>query len=69
MPCHQKNKTVPYDEDNIFKKIIAGDVPSYKIFETEHALAFLDAFPMAKGHALLIPKATGYVRRLKPTKE
>lgn len=51
---------VPYDEDNIFKKIIAGDVPCYKIFETDHALAFLDAFPMAKGHALLIPKATGY---------
>ena len=51
---------IPYDDDNVFKKIIAGTVPSYKIFETEHALAFLDAFPMAKGHALLIPKATGY---------
>jgi hypothetical protein len=31
-----------------------------QIFETEHALAFLDAFPMARGHSLLIPKATGY---------
>ena len=51
---------IPYDEDNVFKKIIAGTIPSYKIFETEHALAFLDAFPMAKGHSLLIPKATGY---------
>ena len=51
---------IPYDDDNVFKKIIAGTIPSYKIFETEHALAFLDAFPMAKGHALLIPKAEGY---------
>ena len=37
-----------------------GAIPSYKIFETEHALAFLDAFPGAKGHCLLIPKAKGY---------
>ena len=51
---------IPYDDDNVFKKIIEGTIPSYKIFETEHALAFLDAFPMAKGHALLIPKAEGY---------
>ena len=43
----------------MFKKIIEGTVPSYKIFETEHALAFLDAFPMVKGHSLLVPKATG----------
>ena len=32
-----------------------------QLFETEHALAFLDAFPMAKGHALLVPKAPGCV--------
>ena len=51
---------IHYDDDNVFKKIIAGTIPSYKIFETEHALAFLDAFPMAKGHSLLIPKAEGY---------
>ena len=31
-------------------------MPSYKIFETEHTLSFLDAFPMTPGHALLIPK-------------
>lgn len=58
--CRLALRPVPYDENNVFKKIIAGDIPSYKIFETEHALAFLDAFPMAKGHALLVPKATGY---------
>ena len=47
---------IPYDDENVFAKIIDGKIPSYKIFETEHALAFLDAFPMAKGHALLVPK-------------
>ena len=39
---------IPYDDDNVFKKIVEGTIPSYKIFETEHALAFLDAFPMCK---------------------
>ena len=51
---------IAYDEGNIFAKIIAGDIPCFKIFETEHALAFLDAFPSAEGHSLLIPKASGY---------
>ncbi|EEH54719.1 uncharacterized protein MICPUCDRAFT_20089 [Micromonas pusilla CCMP1545] len=51
--------SIPYDDDNVFKKIIEGVIPCYKIFETEHALAFLDAFPMAPGHALLVPKTTG----------
>lgn len=41
---------------NIFAKILAGEIPSYKIFETEHALAILDAFPITPGHALLLPK-------------
>ena len=39
----------------------AARPPFAQLFETEHALAFLDAFPMAKGHALLIPKAPGCV--------
>mgnify|MGYP000082252021 FL=1 len=50
----------PYDPNNIFAKILRKEIPSYMIFETEHAYAFLDAFPMAKGHSLLIPKAPGY---------
>ena len=41
----------------IFKKIINGEMPCYKIFETEHSLAFLDAFPITPGHSLLVPKA------------
>mgnify|MGYP002849474831 CR=1 FL=1 len=46
-----------YDPENIFAKIIRGEIPCHKIFETEHVLAILDAFPMAEGHALLLPKA------------
>lgn len=41
---------------SIFTKIIQGEIPSYKIKEDEHFLAFLDAFPIAKGHVLVIPK-------------
>ncbi|HNP23588.1 MAG TPA: HIT family protein [Panacibacter sp.] len=40
----------------IFSKIIAGEIPSYKIAENEKFFAFLDIFPMAKGHVLVIPK-------------
>ncbi|MEO6550908.1 MAG: HIT family protein [Ferruginibacter sp.] len=40
----------------IFSKIIAGQVPSYKIHENEHFFAFLDISPMAKGHVLVVPK-------------
>lgn len=39
------------------RKILDGDIPSTKIFETEHSLAILDAFPSTPGHSLLIPKA------------
>lgn len=40
----------------IFSKIIAGEIPSYKISENEKFYAFLDIFPMAKGHVLVVPK-------------
>lgn len=40
----------------LFSKIIAGEIPSYKIAEDEHFFAFLDIFPMVKGHVLVIPK-------------
>lgn len=43
--------------DCIFCKIVAGDIPSKKIFEDEAHLAFLDIFPASKGHSLVIPKA------------
>jgi histidine triad (HIT) family protein len=41
---------------SIFSKIIAGDIPSYKIAEDEYFYAFLDIFPLAEGHVLVVPK-------------
>lgn len=41
---------------SIFTKIINGEIPSYKIAEDEHFIAFLDAMPLVKGHTLVIPK-------------
>lgn len=41
----------------IFSKIIAGEIPSYKIAENDKFFAFLDIFPMAEGHVLIVPKA------------
>ncbi len=41
---------------SIFSKIIAGEIPSYKIKEDENFLAFLDVFPLVKGHVLVVPK-------------
>ncbi|RAJ85961.1 histidine triad (HIT) family protein [Chitinophaga dinghuensis] len=40
----------------IFSKIIRGEIPSYKIAENDHFYAFLDIFPLVKGHTLVIPK-------------
>ncbi len=47
---------------SIFTKIVNGEIPSYKIAETDKFLAFLDVFPLAKGHVLVIPKKeTDYI--------
>ena len=47
---------------SIFSKIVTGEIPSYKIAESENFLAFLDIFPLAKGHTLVIPKKeTDYI--------
>ncbi|MFP6850227.1 MAG: HIT family protein [Pseudomonas sp.] len=45
-----------YDPQNIFAQIIRGDAPCYKLYEDEDVLAFLDVFPQAYGHTLVIPK-------------
>lgn len=44
------------DEDCIFCKIVAGEIPSHKIYEDDNFLAFLDIFPRAPGHVQVIPK-------------
>jgi histidine triad (HIT) family protein len=46
-----------YDPNNIFAKILRGELPSYKIYEDDKAMAFLDIMPRAPGHALVLPKA------------
>lgn len=46
----------------IFSKIITGEIPCYKVAENDHFLAFLDLFPLRKGHVLVIPKKeTDYI--------
>ncbi len=44
------------NQDCIFCKIVAGEIPCFKIYETENVLSFLDIGPVNKGHALVIPK-------------
>lgn len=46
-----------YDSNNIFAKILRGELPSYKVYEDDKALAFLDIMPRAPGHTLVLPKA------------
>jgi diadenosine tetraphosphate (Ap4A) HIT family hydrolase len=48
--------TQPYDPNNIFAKILRGEIPSKKVYEDEHALAFHDINPQAPHHILVIPK-------------
>jgi histidine triad (HIT) family protein len=45
-----------YNPDNVFAKILRGELPCFKIYEDEHSLAFMDIMPQADGHALVIPK-------------
>ena len=47
-----------YDPDNIFARILRGDMPSAKVWEDEHVLAFMDVFPQSEGHVLIIAKAS-----------
>ena len=46
-----------YDRNNVFARIVRGEVPAHKVFEDEHTLAFMDVMPQADGHTLVIPKA------------
>ena len=48
--------TEPYDPNNIFAKILRGEIPAKKVFEDDHALAFHDIAPQAPQHILVIPK-------------
>lgn len=45
-----------YDPNNIFAKILRGEIPNHTVYEDEHTLAFMDVMPQARGHVLVIPK-------------
>ncbi|MBC8013678.1 MAG: HIT family protein [Methyloceanibacter sp.] len=47
-----------YDENNVFAKVLRGEIPCHKIYEDEDTLAFLDIMPRTEGHALVITKET-----------
>jgi histidine triad (HIT) family protein len=48
--------THPYDNDNIFAKILRGEIPAHKIYEDNDTFAFMDIMPRGAGHCLVIPK-------------
>jgi len=47
-----------YDDNNLFAKILRGEIPAVKVYEDSEVLAFMDIFPQAHGHVLIIPKNT-----------
>ncbi len=46
-----------YDDNNIFAKILRGEMPSHKVYENDDFIAFMDVMPQAPGHTLVVPKA------------
>ena len=47
----------PYDDGNVFAKILRDEMPAYRVYEDDETLAFMDIMPRADGHVLVIPKA------------
>src|SRR5690606_3616497 len=54
----EERSFMAYDPDNVFARILRGEIPCTKIYEDEHTLAFQDISPQARIHALVIPKGT-----------
>jgi histidine triad (HIT) family protein len=50
---------MPYDTNNIFAKILRGELPKIAVYEDEHTLALMDIMPAVEGHTLVIPKEPG----------
>lgn len=46
-----------YEADNIFARMIRGEIPAHRVFEDDNVLAIMDIFPQSRGHVLVIPKA------------
>jgi len=55
----QQRRAMAYDPNNVFAKILRGELPCEKVYEDEHTLAFMDIMPRADGHVLVIPKNAG----------
>lgn len=49
--------TEPYDDQNVFAKILRGELPALKVYEDDKTFAFMDIMPRSDGHCLVIPKA------------
>ena len=49
--------TAAYDPDNLFARILRGEIPSTRVYEDENAIAFMDVMPQGPGHTLVMPKA------------
>ena len=45
-----------YDLDNVFAKILRGEIPSHRVYEDDHTVAFMDVMPQGVGHTLILPK-------------
>ena len=52
----KENTMSTYDSNNIFAKILRGEIPNHTVYEDEKVLAFLDVMPQARGHVLIVPK-------------
>ena len=48
-----------YDQDNIFARIIRGEIPCHRVYEDADTLAFMDIMPQSDGHTLVVPKSAG----------
>jgi histidine triad (HIT) family protein len=46
-----------YDTNNVFAKILRGEIPSHRVYEDDDAIVFMDVMPQSDGHALVVPKA------------
>ena len=55
LPCLREH-VVAYDQNNIFARILRGELPAQKFFEDERTVAILDAMPQSEGHSLVLPK-------------
>lgn len=53
----EKRMSATYDDNNIFAKILRGEIPSTRVYETDHVVAFMDVMPQGTGHTLVVPKA------------